>query len=57
VIPFLFSQVEETQKRGETTQFELVDKDDPQKIHRFLFLNQVPLNESNQDLLTIDVRR
>ena len=30
--PFLFSQVEEAQKRGETTQFELVDKDDPQKI-------------------------
>jgi len=50
--PFLFSQVEEAQKRGDTTQFELIDKDDPQKIHRFLFLNQVPLNESNQDLLT-----
>jgi len=48
---FLFNQVEEAQKRGETTQFELVDKDDPQKIHRFLFLNQVPLNASNQDLL------
>ena len=50
--PFLFSQVEEAQKIGETTQFELVDKDDTQKIHRFCFLNQVPLNESNQDLLT-----
>ena len=48
---FLFNQVEEAQKRGETTQFELVDKDDPQKIHRFLSLNQVPLNASNQDLL------
>jgi len=50
--PFLFNQVEEAQKRGETTQFEFVDKDDPEKIHRFLFHNQVPLNKSNQDLLT-----
>ena len=49
--PFLFNQVEEAQKNGETIQFDLVDKDDPQKIHRFLFLNQVPLNASNQDLL------
>jgi hypothetical protein len=48
---FLFNQVEEAQKRGETTQFELVDKDDPKMVHRFLFLNQVPINESNQDLL------
>jgi hypothetical protein len=50
--PFLFSQVEEAQNRGLTTQFELVDKNDPDKIHRFLFVNQVPLNKSNQDLLT-----
>jgi hypothetical protein len=49
--PFLFRKVEEAQKNGETTQFDLVDKNDPQKIHRFLFLNQVPLNASNQDLL------
>ena len=48
---FLFNQVEEAQKRGETTQFELVDKDDPNIVHRFLFLNQVPINGSNQDLL------
>jgi len=50
--PFLFSQVEEAQKRDEITQFEFADKDDPKKIHRFHFLNQVPLNKSNQDLLT-----
>ena len=50
--PFLFSRVEEAQNRGGTTQFELVDKNDPDKIHRFLFVNQVPLNKSNQDLLT-----
>ena len=50
--PFLFNQVEEAQERGEITQFEFADKDDPKKIHRFRFLNQVPLNKSNQDLLT-----
>lgn len=50
--PFLFNRVEEAQNKGETTQFDLADKDDPQKIHRFLFLNSVPLNGSNQDLLT-----
>jgi len=49
--PFLFRKVEEAQKNGETIQFDLLDEDDPEKTHRFLFLNQVPLNESNQDLL------
>jgi len=48
---FLFNQVEEAQKKGNTTQFELVDKDDPEMVHRFLFLNKEPLNESNQGLL------
>jgi len=48
---FLFNQVEEAQKRDETTQFEFVDNDHSKMVHRFLFLNQVPLNESNQDLL------
>ena len=47
---FLFNKVEEAQKRGETTQFELVDNNNPKMVHRFLFLNQVPLNESNQNL-------
>jgi len=49
--PFLFKKVEKAQKNGETLQIYLVDKNDPQKTHRFLFLNQVPLNESNQDFL------
>ena len=48
---FLFSQVKEAQNTGEATQFELVDKNDPQMVHRFVFLNQVRLNESNQDVL------
>ncbi len=47
---FLFRKVEEAQNKDETVQFELVDKDDPQKTHRFLYVNQVPLNKSNQDL-------
>ena len=42
--------IEEAQKRGETTQFELVDSNNPKIVHRFLFLNQVALNESNQNL-------
>jgi len=50
--PFLFSRVKEAQNRDGATQFELVDKNDPDKIHRFLFVNQVSLNNSNQDLLT-----
>jgi len=49
--PFLFRKAEEAQESDEAVQFELVDKDDPQKTHRFLFVNQVPLNGSNQDLL------
>jgi len=48
---FLFHHVEAAQQRGETTEFEFVDKDDPRVVHRFLFLNQVPINEANQDLL------
>jgi len=49
--PFLFKKVEEAKENGETIQFDMVDEDDSQKTHRFLFHNQVPLNESNQDLL------
>ena len=49
--PFLFKKVGEAKENGETIQFDMVDEDDSQKTHRFLFHNQVPLNESNQDLL------
>ena len=48
--PFLFNRVEEAQKNDETIQFDLPDKDNPEKMHRFLFLNHVPLNGSNRDL-------
>ena len=48
---FLFDQVKEARSAGETTEFEIVDKENPKMVHRFSFLNQVPLNKSNQDLL------
>ena len=48
---FLFEQVEMARNAGQTTDIEIVDEKNPEMIHRFSFLNQVPLNESNQDLL------
>ena len=48
---FLFRQVEMARNAGQTTELEIVDDKNPEMVHRFSFLNQVPLNESNQDLL------
>jgi len=48
---FLFDQVKMARDAGQSTEFEIVDKENPEKVHRFSFLNQVPLNESNQDVL------
>jgi hypothetical protein len=48
---FLFDQVKEARSAGEITEFEIVDEENPEMVHRFSFLNQVPINESNQDLL------
>jgi len=48
---FLFEQVEMARNAGQTTELEIVDEKNPEMVHRFSFLNQVPLNESNQDLL------
>ena len=48
---FLFNQVTMARDAGQTTEFEIVDEENPEMVHRFSFLNQVPLNESNQDLL------
>jgi len=48
---FLFEQVKMARNAGQTTEFEIVDEENPEIVHRFSFLNQVPLNESNQDLL------
>ena len=49
--PFLFNHVEQARVNGGVTEFELVDKEDPEKTHRFRFLNHVPLNASNKDVL------
>jgi len=48
---FLFERVKEARSSGQTTEFEIVDKKNPEMVHRFSFLNQVSLNESNQDSL------
>ena len=48
---FLFERVKGARSSGQTTEFEIVDKKNPEMVHRFSFLNQVSLNESNQDLL------
>jgi len=48
---FLFEQVKAARSAGGIIEFEIVDEKNPEKAHRFSFLNQVPVNESNQDLL------
>jgi hypothetical protein len=45
---FLFEQVEQAYQAGQTTEYEVTGKG---VIHRFRFINQVPLNASNQDML------
>jgi len=48
---FLFEQVNKARSAGQITEFEIVDEENSEMTHRFSFLNQVPLNESNPDLL------
>ncbi len=48
---FLFDHVKEARSAGGITEFEIVDEENLEMVHRFSFLNQVPINESNQDLL------
>ena len=48
---FLFKYINDAQKKNEVTEFEIRDPKNPQIIHRFRYYNQVPLNESNQDVL------
>jgi len=47
---FLFDHIDQATKAGETTGFTLPDPDDDKVFHCFNFLNDVPLNKSNQDL-------
>lgn len=48
---YLFAQIDLAAEQGKTTEFEYTSPEDPGKIHYFRFFNQVPLNQSNQDLL------
>ncbi len=48
---FLFNHVNQSTEAGQTTQVEFIDKKNNEKTHKFNFINQVPLNASNQDLL------
>ena len=47
---FLFEQVRQAERAEQVTMWESVDEATGVR-HRFRFLNEVPLNESNQDLL------
>jgi hypothetical protein len=48
---FLFNEIEKAAREGRTTEFGMEDPKDPKIAHYFRFLNGVPLNESNQDIL------
>lgn len=48
--PLLFHLLEQATATGQTTEYRLIDPDDPKIIHQFRFLNDVPLNQANRDL-------
>lgn len=48
---FLYSQIDAASRRGEVGELEIQDEKNPQITHEFRFINQVPLNQSNQDIL------
>lgn len=47
----LFAQFHQAAAEGKTTDIEFLDQGDKNKAHFFRFMNQVPLNKSNPDLL------
>ena len=47
---FLFNYVDTATERGETTEICFPDQEKPETFHHFRYIEQVPLNESNQDL-------
>ncbi len=47
----LFTQLKQAAEDGTATDIHFLDPDDRRKAHFFHFLNQVPLNKSNPDLL------
>lgn len=48
---FLFSLVDDAIAQRKVTELQRVDVNDSEKIHFYRFINQVPLNQSHQDLL------
>jgi len=48
---YIFAQVDLAVEQGKATEFQQTDPADPKKLHYYRFLNQVPLNQSNPDLL------
>ena len=47
----LFAQLNQAATEGTATDIEFLDQGDKQKAHFFRFMNQMPLNKSNPDLL------
>ncbi len=47
----LFTQLRQAAKDGTANEIDFLDPDDKKKMHFFRFMNQVPLNKSNSDLL------
>ena len=48
--PLLFQNLAEAATSGEAVEFRMVDDKNPKITHRFRFLNNTPLNQSNLDL-------
>lgn len=46
---YLFQHVATASEAGKTTEFVIIDKDNPDIHHCFCIMNDVPLNNSNQD--------
>ncbi len=47
---FLFNYINSAVKDGQVVEFECSDENDPQITHSYRFINDVPLNKSNQDV-------
>lgn len=48
--PLLFRTLAEATERGEAVEFCVIDEKNPKITHRFRFLNDTPLNQSNLDI-------
>lgn len=48
--PLLFHHLEQAATAGQTTEYRVIDPDNPQITHQFRFLNGVPLNQANLNL-------